>query len=61
MTVSTAHFNIQATALIAAIGVNKGIIHYQCFKRAIDGYDFMEFLRGLKRAHGKKRRSPLYG
>ena len=54
---SGSEFNIAATAFVGAITLDKGVVHYELFKRSVDGEKFMEFLHGFKRAHG---RPPCY-
>ena len=52
---STSQMNIKSTALLASIGMDKGVVHFETFRRSVDGEKFMGYLRNLKRAHGRKR------
>ena len=38
--VSGSEFNIAATAFVGAIALDKGIVHYELFKRSVDGEKF---------------------
>ena len=48
-------FNIQSTAFLGAISMGERMSHYITCKRAVNAEHFIDFLRGLKRKHGKKR------
>ena len=39
--------NIQSTAFLGVIAEGKGLVHYQLFKRSVDGEKFKEFIQTL--------------
>ena len=45
--------NMEATAFLGVISTGKGIFHYRTWKKSVNTEKYIEFLRELRKKHGK--------
>ena len=54
VTVAAKQYNITCYAFLGAIGMDRGMVHFDLYKRSVDRWKFIDWLHTFKRKIGRE-------